>query len=217
MARNLFGLVLAASVAADLMAGTALAQQPAQPQVSVNWTDPEITDFVRNKAGAVRRALGPSDSAKLSKIQIPVLAFDGAPQVVRNALGPTAKPSTPRQIITDPGNPVWYHIVDHYGDMTVTVEGDLRVQQDLPDSTPLYEAPKAATTATGKPFISIFDEKQEEGLEGLIASYTEYRYNGVPYTVTIECTQATKKQCLQVDVIDKDRGLLKLIAANPPK
>jgi hypothetical protein len=40
---------------------------------------------------------------------------------------------------------------------------------------------------------------------------------GVPYTVTIECTAATKDRCADVAQIAKDSELLKLVAANPPR
>ena len=52
-------------------------------------------------------------------------------------------------------------------------------------------------------------------MEGSIAEYTVTKF-GVPYTVTIECTAATKAQCQDIAQIAKDSALLKLIAATPP-
>ena len=47
------------------------------------------------------------------------------------AFSTEARPQLERTIITDEAEPVWYQIVDRYGDMTITVEADLRVQHAI--------------------------------------------------------------------------------------
>jgi hypothetical protein len=184
--------------------------------LSVDWSSPEIASFVAARADEVARSAAPVAPSRLDKVKLPVLAFDGAPGLVQNSfpgLGP--QPAGTRAVHTDETNPVWYQIVDTYGDVTVSVAADLRVQHAFGADYPVYATAGPGAAASAGPEISVFDENDEQGMEGSIAEYTVTRF-GVPYTVTIECTAATKAQCQDIAQIAKDSALLKLVAATPP-
>jgi hypothetical protein len=184
--------------------------------LSVDWSSPEIASFVAARAEEAARSAAPVAPSRLDKVKLPVLAFEGAPGLVQNSfpgLGP--QPAGTRAVHTDETNPVWYQIVDTYGDVTVSVAADLRVQHAFGADYPVYATAGPGAAATAGPEISVFDENDEQGMEGSIAEYTVTRF-GVPYTVTIECTAATKAQCQDIAQIAKDSALLKLVAATPP-
>jgi len=188
-----------------------------EKSIQVDWQNPEIAAFVRDRTANPPLSVGPgsADEAKLARLKLPVLAFDTAPATASNAFSTGARPQLERTIITDEAEPVWYQIVDRYGDMTITVEADLRVQHQFPSNYPIY-GPSSQGAAV-EPQVSVFDERTEEGMEGAIAEYTVYKFGQVPYKVTIECTQRNKAQCKDIAVISRDKDLLKLISARPPQ
>ena len=188
-----------------------------ETRIQVEWQSPEIAAFVRDRTANPPQSLGPgsADEAKLARLKLPVLAFDAPPATASNAFATGERPQLTRTIITDDAEPVWYQIIDRYGDMTITVEADLRVQHQFPANFPLYGP--SSQGAGVEPQISVFDERTEAGMEGAIAEYTVYKFGQVPYKVTIECTQRNKAQCKDIAVIGKDRDLLKLISARPPQ
>ena len=188
-----------------------------EKSIPVDWQNPEIAAFVRDRTANPPVSLGPGspDEAKLARLKLPVLAFDTPPATASNAFATGARPQLARSIITDEADPVWYQIIDRYGDMTITVEADLRVQHQFPSNYPIY-GPSSQGVGV-EPQVSVFDERTEEGMEGAIAEYTVYKFGQVPYKVTIECTQRNKAQCRDVAVISRDKDLLKLISARPPQ
>lgn len=184
--------------------------------LAVEWKDPEIASFVAARKDMVARGAAPAEASRLDKVKLPVLGFEGAPGLVQNSfpgLGP--QPTGTRSVHTDEANPVWYQIVDTYGDVTVSVAADLRVQHTFGTDYPVYPTTAPGAQVSGGPEVSVFDENDEQGMEGSIAEYTVVKF-GVPYTVTIECTAATKAQCQDVAQIAKDSALLKIVAATPP-
>ena len=188
-----------------------------EKSIQVDWQNPEIAAFVRERATnpPVSLGAGSADESKLARLKLPVLAFDTPPTTASNAFATGARPQLQRTIITDDADPVWYQIVDRYGDMTITVEADLRVQHQFPPNFPIY-GPSSQGAAV-EPQVSVFDERTEEGMEGAIAEYTVYKFGQVPYKVTIECTQRNKAQCRDIAAISRDKELLKLISARPPQ
>lgn len=197
-----------------LAAGSARA---ADQLLSVDWTDAELSNFVTAQKDNAARGAAPVAPSRLDKVKLPVLAFEGAPGLVQNSfpgLGP--QPTGTRAVHTDETNPVWYQIVDTYGDVTVSVAADLRVQHSFGADYPVYPTAGSGAAPTAGPEVSVFDDSDEEGMEGSIAEYTVTRF-GVPYTVTVECTAATKAQCKDTAQIAKDSSLLKLVAATPPE
>lgn len=198
------------------LAGVATALA-ADTLLSVDWSSSEIKSFVAKRKEDAARGLAPSEPSRLDKVKLPVLGFEGAPGLVQSSfpgLGP--QPTGTRAIHTDETNPVWYQIVDTYGDVTVSVAADLRVQHTFGADFPVYPTTPPGAAPSAGPEVSVFDQEDEEGMEGSIAEYTVTRF-GLPYTVTIECTAATKAQCADVGQIAKDSELLKLIAATPPE
>ena len=184
--------------------------------LTVDWSNVELKNFAAAKADAAARGAAPVSLSRLDKVKLPVLGFDGAPGLVQNSfpgLGP--QPMGTREVHTDETNPVWYQIVDTYGDVTVSVAADLRVQHAFGADYPIYQTTGPGAAPTAGPEVSVFDENDEQGMEGAIAEYTVMKF-GVPYTVTIECTAATKAQCQDIAQIAKDSALLKVIAATPP-
>ena len=207
------GLALAITV---LVMGAGLAPRAAAGAdlIKVEWNDPEIQSFVSARAAGPARSFGASADEKLANVQVPVLAFEATPGVVENTFR-GASPAAERDVVVDEQNPVWYQLVERYGDMTVSVEADLRVQHEVPESYPVYGAERRGGAEAG-PEVSVFDEHNEDGVEeGLIAEYTIEKF-GVPYKVTIECSASAKEQCRDTGQIAKDSELLKLVRANPP-
>jgi hypothetical protein len=184
--------------------------------LAVDWANPEIAGFVKDQAANPRRSLGPAADDKLAKVKLPVIAFEGMPGVVEKTFRLGPKPASERDVVVDEQDPVWYQIVERYGDMTVSVEADLRVQHELPADYPVYGTARQGAAPQAGPEVSVFDDANPEGVEGLIAEYTVMKF-GVPYTITIECSAAAKDQCRDTGQIVKDSELLKIIRANPPQ
>lgn len=200
-------------VTAALLATTAAAA--ADNLIAVQWSDPEIKSFVSATAANPPRSLGPTADDQLSKLKLPVLAFEATPGVAENTFRIGPRPATERDVVMDEADPVWYQIVERYGDITVSVSADLRVQHEFPASYPVYPSESRGAAPQAGPAVSVFDDRNEGGEEGLLAEYTITRF-GVPYTVTVECTDEAKDQCRDTSQISKDSELLKLIRATPP-
>ena len=200
-------------LATALVVSTALPAVAADKLLKVDWSNTEISRFIGERAANPLLSVGAADDVKLAKLKLPVLGFDVPPKIVANSFAAEARPKLARKIIMDEANPVWYQIVDRYGDLTITVEADLRVQHELPANTPIYGP--GGQGAAAEPQISVFDSRSEVGMEGAIAEYTVYKYPDIPYTVKMECTNRNKDQCRDIPTISGDRGLLKLLSARP--
>ena len=215
----LWGLAAAALLPIAPAAGQSAAPPPQQEVavLRVDWDDPELKRFAAAKAAgaAASASVTKAGHDKLAALRLPVLAFEQVPQLIRNALGPNAKTLKPRTVITDPAAPVWYNIIDHYGDISITIDADLRVNHAHDDDFRIHGRPLSldGVKQGGKSKISVFDGAKDEGMEGVIVEYTVYKFPDVPYTVTIECRGAAKRQCKDVATIAKDQALLKVIAA----
>jgi hypothetical protein len=182
--------------------------------VRVDWTSAEIRRFLDERATNPPVSVGSEEEAKLSRLRLPVLGFDRPPAVVGTAFAVGERPQLQRNIVMDEQQPVWYQIVDRYGDLTISVEADLRVQHDFPASYKVYGPGQGVGT---EPQVSVFDERSEEGMEGAMAEYTVYKFGEVPYRVTIECTRRNKESCRDIATITRDRDQLKLLSARPPQ
>jgi hypothetical protein len=205
--------MLAALPLALTLAGAALADQ-----IKVNWSDPEIQTFARDKAAHQPMTLGISQADRIGALKLPVLAFDAIPQLVKNVAPQGLAPTAPtRQVLMNDADPTWYQINDQYGDISISVAASLTVHHDVPKST-IYTPTTPQGVAPGDdPQISVFDENGESGFQGVILEYTVYKYPDIPYTITIECTPQAKAKCQDLAVVAKDKDLLKLISAQPPR
>jgi hypothetical protein len=201
------GGLLALSAAGVLFPRSADAQQA---QLTFDRNDPEIQAF-RTQQSASPRAFAPEEAAAAS-VRIPVLAFDAVPALVQRSLAPGEAPQRERSLVTDPGNPIWYSVEDDYGDIVITVKADARIQHTFPEGYSL--APDAAD-ASAPPRISVLEESQEPGMEGLIAEYTVYKFPNLPYTVTIECAAHLREQCRDLSVLAQDKDSLRLLSVPP--
>jgi hypothetical protein len=213
--RAISSLTGAVMVAGVLFAPLATAFA-ADKLLDVDWANPEIAKFVQEQQASPRRSLGPVADDKLSKVKLPVVGFETTPGVVENTFRLGPKPAAERDVVVDEDNPVWYQIVEHYGDMTVSIEADLRVQHVLPDTYPVYDGARPGAAPQAGPDISVFDEENEGAMEGLMAEYTVVKF-GVPYTVKIECSSEARAQCRDTAQIAKDSNQLKILRANPPQ
>ena len=184
--------------------------------LKVDWANAEIGNFVKEQAANSRHSLGPAADDKLSRLKLPVVGFATMPGVIENTFRLGPQPEAQRDVVIDEKNPVWYQIVERYGDMTISVEADLRVQHEFPDSYPVYNDAAQGAAPQAGPEISVFDEDAEDGVEGLMAEYTVMKF-GVPYTVKIECSAEAREQCRDTSQIAKDSELLAIIRANPPQ
>lgn len=193
--------------------GKSSAKEQPVPTMKVEWQSSEIQRFIQQRASNPLRSLGLQDESKLSHLKLPVIAFDRPPGIITRAFGVEKRPGRKREIVTDPSNPNWYTIIDTYGDLTVVVEADLRVQQRLPPDTKIY-TPSAGLAAA--PEVSLMEGKVDEGMEGLIAEYTIYKFPNIPYRVTIECSKKNKQHCADIASIQQDRSALRIISARPP-
>src|SRR5262245_64535731 len=100
--------------------------------IKVDWSSPELEAFVKDQSA--RRSLGPAADDKLAKVKLPVIAFGATPGVVEKTFRLGPKPAAERDVVVDEADPVWYQITERYGDMTVSVQADLRVQHVFPES-----------------------------------------------------------------------------------
>ncbi len=203
---------VAAGVALAAPLSTPARSQTAQNEVGVQRYDANDVEIRRFKAASSAATRAGGD--KLAGLRLPVLAFSEVPQLVRNALGADAKLIKPRTVITDPALPVWYQIIDNYGDITITVDADLRINHINDSETQLRRKPLSLEGLKngGKTKISIFDGAKEEGMEGIMVEYAIHKFPDIPYTVTIECRRAAKASCRDVATITRDQGLLQVIA-----
>lgn len=202
------------ALAIFVASGAALA---ADKLISVEWSDPEIKTFVSAHKEGAARSLGPTADDQLAKLKLPVLAFESTPGIVEKTLNIGPRPAVERDVVMDEAEPVWYQLVERYGDVTVSVSADLRVQHEFPEGAITFyadESRRGAAPSAG-PTVSVFDDTDYGGEEGYLAEYTITRF-GVPYTVTVECSEEAKDQCRDTTQISKDSELLTLIRANPP-
>lgn len=209
-------LAVAAPLLAAAASSHAQAPQTEAGVLRVDWNDPELKRFKAGvQSGPQFESAARAGSGKLAGLRIPVMAFVDTPELIRNALGANAKPIKPRVVVTDAATPVWYHIVDNYGDISITVDADLRINHVNDGDAQIKRRPLSleGLKSGGKSKISIFDGAKEEGLEGVMVEYTVYKFPDVPYTVTIECRNAAKAQCRDVATITRDQALLRVISA----
>ena len=212
--RLVWGAVVVAGLAAFLAAGSALVAQEktarGQNLLKVDWADAEIVAFKAARSVAVSDGPAGADD-----VQLPVLAFVGVPQIVKNVAGPDAALIKPRSFVSDPKQPFWYHLADTYDGINIAIDADRRVNVEgdskfqIGGANPGQGAGEARVKA---PRISISDGSAE-GMEGVVIQYTVQKFADIPYTVTIECSTKAKAQCKDLAVIGKDQTLLQVIAA----
>jgi hypothetical protein len=208
---------LVASLVSVLALGAAVSPPAVRAEqkslLDVDWNDPDLKKQMEERAAT--RALGAQEESALEKLKIPVFDFEAPPAAVTRSLGAGPQEAEERTESYDVDNPVWYEIVKKYGDVTVSVEADRRVQQHFgPDYDVLDTAETRGIGAAAEPDVSVLDDTVEEGMEGSMAEYTIYKA-GVPYTVTIECRETAKEQCKDGEQIAKDAALLKYIGGKP--
>ena len=97
----------------------------------------------------------------------------------------------------------WYTILHTCPGMTISITADLRVQTNLDTAIPeAYNQSTVITPASGN--------RREEG--GLTASITTYRFPNIPYHITVECTERTKKACTEEQELRALLSNIKLVS-----
>lgn len=214
VSRRLLGPALCIASLAAMGALSSLPASAEAAKLTVNWDDPELKGFADEREAAIANGAAPEEESKLAKLQLPILAFERPPEAVSRNLqaGPEAAPETSE--LFDAENPVWYQIVQDYGDVTVSISADLRVQHTFDANHPVYDTANPGAGVSDGPQVSVMDENAEEGMEGAVAEYTFTRF-GVPYTVSVECTAVAREQCKDTAQIAKDSALLKVVGGQP--
>lgn len=218
---RLIGPGLLGVVAAVIVIGHALphsvAQQPTpKSQLRVDWNDPAIAGLSQRQGAApgVFRA----QQARVDGLKIPVLGFTAPPEIARRVMGAQARETAAPEIVFDVANPIWFHLEQHFGDVTVTVDADLRVDRSAADAfrtQPAAGGRVAATAQQQDSRISVLEEGAQQGEGGVMANYTVYRFPNIAYAVTISCSGALQKACRDTAVITRDQTLLRVIAGRP--
>lgn len=184
-----------------------------QKMLSVDWKAPEIRTFVEEAKSGTRSSAMAQDEGRLSKLQLPVLGFARAPAQLTRSLGTSAAPAPDRKLMMDEENPVWYTIIERYEGITISVDADLRLQDELPPSAKVFGKLPTPDSTTK---VSVIDGTTEPGMEGAVAEYTVYKYPNIPYRVTIECEKKAIDYCRNPSSITKDSETLKLISVGRP-
>ncbi len=205
------GLALMLGLGASLYGSvTAVAQQD---KIKVDWGHAEITSYVREQTTNPRPSVLPDQASRLSRLQLPVLGFERAPASVAAAAGVGRTPEAKRKLVMDEANPIWYNLIERYGDITITIDADLRLQDKLPPSARVFVPPADDGQITD---VSIMDSTTEPGLTGAVAEFSIRKFN-IPYRVTMECNEASRETCRNPQAIARDGQLLKLLSARPPQ
>jgi hypothetical protein len=200
-------LALCASLTATMPASAQ------QDQIKVDWGNTEISAYVREQATNPRPAFMPDQAGRMSRLQLPVLGFERPPAAVISAVGVGRTPEAKRKLVMDDANPIWYHLIERYGDITVIIDADLRLQEKLPPGARVF----IPGTDESKPVeVNVIDSTTEPGMPGSVAEFTIRKFN-VPYRVTIECNKAAREVCRNPEAIARDSQLLKLLSARPPQ
>ncbi len=195
---------LAALLSAPVLAGDVEMLEP-------KWDDPEVKAYLESTPRvAPEAAAGPKD-----ELRLPVLELKEPPENVRSTMGAAAEAASEPEIIYDPDNPVWYQATHNYGDVTVTIEADLRVRTAAP-GTEVFEKEGISPEATDGPDVSIYADAEAEGTPGYVAEYTIEKF-GVPYTVRVECTATVKEECADKAKVAATAALLTIKGGNPAK
>ena len=198
--QSLVGMLM---VAVGLASGSACAG-------SLIAVDNAHPDLQRLRSAAPPAGLAAPERARSDKLKLPVLLPD--PAVTRQAAAATVAPKP--TIVTDDDDPVWYHAETDLGGVSISVEADLRVQQEFPEGYATYgETPAGAAPEPAEPLHG--ERAEEEGMANQIGQVTVTRYN-VPYTITVTCEQPDTEKCRSTEKMARDGSILKLFSAPRP-
>lgn len=180
--------------------------------IAPDWNAAEVKEFIENRAAT--RSVGTTATDGRDQVKLPVLMMKEAPEAVTRSLGAAPAADTPPVFVYDENNPVWYQVTHTYGDITVTIEADLRVKQKLgPEAEVVETNPTRGLAPTGED-VAVYDDAEEEGAPGYVAEYTIEKF-GVPYTIRVECTAAVKAECADKAKVAETQALLTIAGGNP--
>ena len=148
--------------------------------LSVDWSSSDIKNYVSEAQRGTRASVMPDDESRLSKLKLPVMGFERVPSLLNNSLAPGARSAAAapaRTLVMDEEQPVWYQITERYDGITVSVDADLRLQEELPPSAKVFGRIPAPDENVK---VQVIDGDSEPGLEGAIAEYTVYSIRTFP-------------------------------------
>lgn len=203
-------LPLVAAAVAIAFASSAPAQT--QRLIEPDWNHKDVKSFMDRP-----RAASPEAASPLESLALPVLKFVKTPEAGERAMRSSPDVQPQHSETFDKANPVWYQITDDYGDVTISVEADRRIQNVFPEGHERSGASDGERAASPQEDteINITDQKAE-GIDGYITEYTVVRY-GIPYTVTIECEAENKDACLDKARIAAEKENLEIVGGQPPQ
>lgn len=211
----LAGLVGAACFFVALMLAPTPSSAQSGAEIKVDWSDPELARLANNAAPG-RRSLrnGPDKTSPYTGLRLPVVGLSTNTVSGRGFFG--GQPIKAPDVLLNKSNPVWYELnYDIEAGVVATIAADLRVQSALPGTTKTYPTSRSITGSDDD--ISIFDDQQEVGMIGAIAEFTMYKFGGVPYVVTVECSDKAKDRCKNIAYLKTLRGRLEVIYAKAPQ
>lgn len=197
------------SAALAVWLGTGALAASAGSLIEVELDNPELRQMRATQGAAARTALGPTEGSRYDKLKLPLMIPD--PAATARAIGASVAPKP--TIMIDDEEPVWYHSETDLGGVQVSVEADLRVQHEFPESYPVYgeKAPGAAP----EPPPPLHAGHVDEGMANKVGQVTVTRYN-VPYTITVTCENPDSDKCKMAEKMAQDASILKLIGAPKP-
>lgn len=209
--RGALPLVAVTLAIAFPMAASGQSQRLLEP----DWNHQDVKEFTDRPRSASPEAGGAA--SPLDDLALPVLKFVKTPEAGERAMRSSPEVAAKHSETFDKANPVWYQITDDYGDVTISVEADRRIQNVFPEGHERSGSGDSERSASPQEDtdINVIDQKAE-GIDGYITEYTVFRY-GIPYTVTIECESASKESCLDKAKIAAEKEELKVVGGRPPQ
>ena len=180
--------------------------------IEPKWDDPDLKKFLEERAAT--RSLGAKTESDRDQVKLPVLEMSAPPEAATRSMKASPEAETPPVFLFDEKNPVWYQVTHTYGDVTVTIEADRRVLQELGPEDQVTESSTTRGLAPTGEDVSVYSDAEEEGAPGYVAEYTIEKF-GVPYTVRVECTAAVKEECADKAKVAETQALLKITGGSP--
>lgn len=170
-----FGLSIC-GVAMMCLPATDASGQSKRKMIGFERNHPEILNF-RQKFPGGESSVG---GAKMPALALPVLDFT-YPAVVGLGGFESGAPSVREFPVFDPSDPTTYTVHHRYGDVEITVSGDLNIQGT-------YDAPGPKVPPNGVVVEAASPDEEP------IARVTVYKFK-IPYVIDVECGAAHATLC----------------------